>query len=285
MSSIIASSEPARRPRRRPRTGRGVLSSCSMPIDCASRRAGSMVSTTTLRPRSAARSASAADVVVLPTPPAPQHTMISVVGVVEQRVDVEVGCVRWGAHAIPCFRSSSASSTSAPLVDPAREAGQLVGGHALGRDELALLVLELTSYGVVARLGDRATRPGRRRRRPGRGSARRSTAVGSTVPSRTCASALGLRSCGRTRLTMTPPTGRPAARSSPMPSDGLLDGHLLQDRDEVHGRARRAQQLHHLVGLGLDRSHLREAGQLGVDAEELADAARWAARRAPRRRT
>ena len=41
----------------------------------------------------------------------------------------------------------------------------------------------------------------------------------------------------------------------------------------MHGRARRAQQLHHLVGLGLDRAHLREAGQLGVDAEELADAA------------
>ena len=60
-----------------------------MPIDCASRRAGSMVSTTTLRPRSAARSASAAEVVVLPTPPEPQQTMIPVRGVVEQRVDVE----------------------------------------------------------------------------------------------------------------------------------------------------------------------------------------------------
>ena len=61
-------------------TGRGVLSSASMPIDCASRRAGSMVSTQTLRPRSAARRARAADVVVLPTPPEPQHTMIRVPG-------------------------------------------------------------------------------------------------------------------------------------------------------------------------------------------------------------
>ena len=60
-----------------------------MPIDWASRRAGSMVSTTTLRPRSAARSASAAEVVVLPTPPEPQHTMIPVPRVVEQGVDVE----------------------------------------------------------------------------------------------------------------------------------------------------------------------------------------------------
>ena len=45
-----------------------------MPRAWASRLAGSMVSTTTLRPYSAARSAIAAAVVVLPTPPAPQHT-------------------------------------------------------------------------------------------------------------------------------------------------------------------------------------------------------------------
>ena len=45
-----------------------------MPSACASRLAGSIVSTTTVRPYSAARSAIAAAVVVLPTPPAPQHT-------------------------------------------------------------------------------------------------------------------------------------------------------------------------------------------------------------------
>ncbi len=49
-------------------------------MDWASLRAGSMVSTTTFRPRSAARSPSAAAVVVLPTPPEPQHTMIRVCG-------------------------------------------------------------------------------------------------------------------------------------------------------------------------------------------------------------
>ncbi len=58
------------------RDPRGVLSRSVSPIDCASRRAGSIVSTTALRPCSAARSASAADVVVLPTPPEPQHTMM-----------------------------------------------------------------------------------------------------------------------------------------------------------------------------------------------------------------
>ena len=92
MSSIIASRPPSPLStvvELTPGTGRGTLSSASIPIDWASRRAGSMVSTTTLRPRSAARSASAAEVVVLPTPPEPQHTMIRVAGVVEQRVDVE----------------------------------------------------------------------------------------------------------------------------------------------------------------------------------------------------
>ena len=48
------------------------------PIDWASRRAGSTVSTQTCRPRSAARSPIAAAVVVLPTPPEPQQTMILV---------------------------------------------------------------------------------------------------------------------------------------------------------------------------------------------------------------
>src|ERR1700694_807687 len=46
-----------------------------MPGACASRRAGSIVNATAVRPYSAARSAIAAAVVVLPTPPAPQHTM------------------------------------------------------------------------------------------------------------------------------------------------------------------------------------------------------------------
>ena len=75
MSSIIACSSPSA-----PGTStrRGSLSSSSRPRDCASRRAGSMVRTTTVRPASAAASASAADVVVLPTPPEPQQTMIRV---------------------------------------------------------------------------------------------------------------------------------------------------------------------------------------------------------------
>ncbi|OLT19937.1 hypothetical protein BJF78_10280 [Pseudonocardia sp. CNS-139] len=96
MSSIIACSSPgpaasATRP--------GSLPSAASPRACASRLAGSIVSTTVRRPRSAARSASAADVVVLPTPPEPQHTTTRVAG------------------------SSSSASTSSggePVTDPPR---------------------------------------------------------------------------------------------------------------------------------------------------------------------
>jgi hypothetical protein len=74
MSSIIAARLPlGSKPSTS--TSLGVLPSSRSPSACARRRAGSMVSTTVLRPRSAARTAIAAAVVVLPTPPEPQHTM------------------------------------------------------------------------------------------------------------------------------------------------------------------------------------------------------------------
>ena len=41
----------------------------------------------------------------------------------------------------------------------------------------------------------------------------------------------------------------------------------------MHRRAGRAEQPHHLVGLGLDRADLGQPGQLAVDAEELGDPA------------
>jgi hypothetical protein len=76
MSSIMACMLPS--PVLIPATGRGMLSSDVSPIDWASRRAGSTVRTTTCRPRSAARSPIAAAIVVLPTPPDPQQTIMRV---------------------------------------------------------------------------------------------------------------------------------------------------------------------------------------------------------------
>src|SRR5262245_26162396 len=74
MSSIIACSSVSL-------TCRGLLSNSDSPSACASRRAGSIVNTTVRRPWcSAARNAIAAAVVVLPTPPEPQHTTIRMRG-------------------------------------------------------------------------------------------------------------------------------------------------------------------------------------------------------------
>ena len=53
---------------------RGSLPSSSRPSELASRLAGSMVTTATFAPSAAAPIASAAAVVVLPTPPEPAHT-------------------------------------------------------------------------------------------------------------------------------------------------------------------------------------------------------------------
>ena len=71
-SSIMACSSPGHGPSIR--VGRLVRS--SRPRELASRLAGSMVTTQAVRPRRAASRANAAAVVVLPTPPEPQHTMI-----------------------------------------------------------------------------------------------------------------------------------------------------------------------------------------------------------------
>ena len=72
-SSIIAHSSPfiSTPARRSGSTRRGSLSSCSSPSAFASRLAGSIVTTATLSPRAAIPTAIAAEVVVLPTPPAP----------------------------------------------------------------------------------------------------------------------------------------------------------------------------------------------------------------------
>src|SRR5690242_3349371 len=72
MSNIIACSSPDTSGASGTRWG--TLPRLLMPSAWASRLAGSIVSTTTVRPYSAARSAIAAAVVVFPTPPAPQHT-------------------------------------------------------------------------------------------------------------------------------------------------------------------------------------------------------------------
>src|SRR3954469_3213885 len=79
-SSIIAHSSPrTARPSADSRSGAirtGSFPSVSRPSELASRRAGSIVTTATRRPRSASPRATAAAVVVLPTPPEPAQITI-----------------------------------------------------------------------------------------------------------------------------------------------------------------------------------------------------------------
>src|SRR5918992_959951 len=70
VSSISAHSSPGQSPSMR----RAVSVSAPSPNVSASRLAGSMVTTTARLPRRAPSRASTAAVVVLPTPPVPQHT-------------------------------------------------------------------------------------------------------------------------------------------------------------------------------------------------------------------
>ena len=72
-SSMRAHSSPGQSPS----ICRGVLARVSTPSASASRLAGSMVTTQARRPRRAASRAKAADTVVLPTPPDPQHTTMA----------------------------------------------------------------------------------------------------------------------------------------------------------------------------------------------------------------
>src|SRR4051794_129282 len=153
MSSIIASSEPPALASTSA-TARGVLSSSVSPIDCASRRAGSMVRTHTFRPRSAARSASAAEVVVLPTPPEPQHTMMDEASSRASTSNGFAAVVTTSHHAL---RDEAVGH----LVEPTQVDGlglqwQLVRGPAEAEQDLALTVLELDPVRVLCRLGGEA---------------------------------------------------------------------------------------------------------------------------------
>ena len=213
MSSIIACSSP---PALTPSTEGGVLSSTVRPIDWASRRAGSMVSTTTLRPRSAARSASAAAVVVLPTPPEPQQTMMRVSGSSSSGVDVEPGgCSRADA---PGRAAPRPARTGRP--GPRRRsaaAARRSGGSARQASAAAL------ARAPALRRARRPPRPAPRSRRVGgrarpprarRGCARRRRRPLGRRDQSTGRAASG----GRTLLTNTPPGRRPRGAQLGEPS-------------------------------------------------------------------
>ena len=77
-------------------------------------------------------------------------------------------------------------------------------------------------------------------------------------------------------LIMMPPACSAAVTEPAQLGDavqGLLDRHLLEQRDEVHGGLRRADHLLHGVGVAADRPDPGQAGYLGGHVEEPADPA------------
>src|SRR5215469_10525245 len=159
MSSIIACRLPPPLSST-PSTMRGVLSSEDRPMDWASRRAGSTVSTQTCLPRSAARSPIAAAAVVLPTPPDPQQTMIRVRRSSMMRSISSLGLVTlcflppgaWASSRGPLITQLFGQPVQSGQVDSLGDHGQLVDGLADRLEFGPLAVLQLDVPGVLGEL-------------------------------------------------------------------------------------------------------------------------------------
>ena len=302
MSSIMACSSPPPAPSM-PFTRRGVLSSESMPMDWASRRAGSMVRTTTLRPRSAARTperrrgrrlADAAR--------AAAHDDAGVL-VVEQRVDVQGGGGRNGRGCCagvrvlggtrlrtrcheptpcpapsptPCLRSSAARSYSPARSTPSPSSGSSCVGRSEIREHGPLLALQLAPA-RRARRPARAAGPPAARRPPRRAPPR--PAADERLGDLRAAAARrgyagGLVQEMRPHHVHDDPAHRQFGR--PQLGDavrGLLDRHLLQQRHQVHRRLGRLEHPHHGLRLIVYRADLGQPRHLVVHVQEAGDAA------------
>src|SRR5437764_276584 len=118
-SSIIAHNSPVTsRPPPASRSGsirRGSFSSSASPSAFASRRAGSIVTTATFAPRAAIPSATAAEVVVLPTPPEPAHTQTRLPSSISTTLTAGAPARRPGPRP-PRGRRGRRTGTGAPLA-------------------------------------------------------------------------------------------------------------------------------------------------------------------------
>ena len=179
--------------------------------------------------------------VVLPTPPEPQHTTMRVCGssssgstssTRRRRAGHAVSVVRSGphrawrrvrAHDIPCFRSSwpAVQARQVHALGEQRQFVQRAGPAraSTARCSCSSATRSACSLGLRRAAGPPAARRAPPRRAPPSPAADSAlaTAVRGTlarrVPARPRPAA-----AGRTMLTMTAPTGSPAARSSAMPS-------------------------------------------------------------------
>ena len=216
MSSIIACSSPG--PPGRSTAARARCPAAPGPAPGRAGARGRWSARATRRPRSAARSASAARVVVLPTPPEPQQTTIRVVRVVDQGVDVEErGACGLTRHLADALRDQRSRPARTACPGPRRRSGAAAragAGRPLARAGPCAADSALDPH----RRARRSRRPARRSRRARRSRpawpGRCGSGAASTRPSAAAATERSGSHCGRTRLTSTAPGRRPAASSS-----------------------------------------------------------------------
>jgi hypothetical protein len=155
------------------RTRAGARLVSGIPIASASRRAGSIVRTSTRRPASAPASPSAADVVVLPTPPAPQQTTTRLFATRGSRKDGWVRKRRWSdglSVTAPLRRERPRAPRGAPLPRPTSRGRRTWGRRPAPRRGARAPPASARCARASGRRGwgprssrDRARRPSRRR--------------------------------------------------------------------------------------------------------------------------
>ena len=264
MSSIIASQRAAGRRRRRPATGRGVLSS-AVEAHRLGQPAGRVDGEhDDLAARARRRAApSAAAVVVLPTPPEPQQTTIRVAGSSSSAsTSSSRACARRGrrgrsrvraAHASPWSRSARPARRArrGRCRRPAAAARTSGGPSARAAAPLRVLERHAARRGRAASVEQRR-RPApsvaaHARPRPGR---RRARAASSRPVARPRPGRRRRAAAARTMLTTTPPTGRPRRRAArAMPSTVSCTGISSSSVTRCTAVCGELQQPHDRVGL------------------------------------
>ena len=235
-SSMSAHSSPGQSPSIR----RGVLARVSTPRASARRLAGSMVTTQARRPRRAASRAKAADTVVLPTPPDPQHTTMARSATISDSPTVALGDRRHRRHGGAAGR---------------RARRRLRVGRA-HRDGVAGAA-GAASSGSVRGSGARAPSSGSRRT----AAASWSASVSSSSGPMPALKRNGAWSCGRgssaarrarcsswRRKRRARNAAAAAQRARPGPRSGSPRPRRRPPRDRARGRARRARQALTMTG-------------------------------------
>src|SRR6478735_3695171 len=238
-----------------------------------------MVSTTTVRPYSAARRAIAAAVVVLPTPPAPQHTTTRLAVSDRMAPMSSAGGVVLTILLLGSSRKRSSHALVGEFLGEFVEAAQVDAVAQRGQ-------FESRDVELVELFGALGARRNARRMLDGLGEKAGEIVVGQRYSRLRQArpdtvgvhdALRGLGQVRRGEVVRNVPVDDHAADRQPEFSelvdrlDGLLNGKRLQQGDQVDRRQLGVQNLHHAFGLTVYRTALGQIGDGLGDVEEAGD--------------